>query len=102
MATTLTSIPPDGEPVYSHAIDGATGEVRCLIDDPRTAAMVVALRYARDHRRAGRHAFDFDEWQRLVDAAIGPFDPSVPVPDTYALEAARLAIDNDPPFPGKY
>lgn len=62
--------------------------------DARTAAMVTALRYARDHRSAvPRSAFDYDEWARLVDAAIGPRDPSAKVPDTFDLEAARLAIE---------
>ena len=61
--------------------------------DARTAAMVTALRYARDHRSAvPRSAFDYDEWARLVDAAIGPRDPAAKVPDTFDLEAARLAI----------
>ena len=63
-------------------------------DGPRTAAMVTALRYARDHRLSSpRCAFDFDEWARLVDAAIGPYDPAAKVPDTYDLEAARLAVE---------
>jgi hypothetical protein len=72
----------------------------CIVDeadDPapgsRAAAMVTALRYARDHRSAvPRYAFDYDEWARLVDTAIGPRDPAAKVPDTFDLEAARLAI----------